>query len=498
MLVDDSLTGLPVGTGWKGEPMSRSHHSRSRRARAVAVTACLGLLVAACGGDDDAAEPATADAGTADSGDTSTADSGDTSTADSGDTSTADSGDTSTADSGDTSTADSGDASGDAEGAVTDYVSFVGGTDGPADDTLDPVVIGWMNQQGGQFEIGGAATIGAELAVQLANEQLGGIGGRPIELKTCFIESDEEEGTTCGQELGNDADVKAIVLGGVAIGLQSFYATIDGSKPVVGGVAVTPIDGVNDNATVYFGSATSVLGPLGTYARDVLDAKTAALIYPDTPSLRLGAAAIEAGLKAAGVELDTVSYPPNQTDIVGPLTAAGAQTADLVIPYTDAGGCVNLANALTQLGIDDPEHIISAPLCLNPDVAAGLGGDFPKWTYLIASSLFGDATDPGMLRYMDLTTEYGIDAAPDPWVIVSFGTMLTTIKIINEVGPDATTEETIAALRAFSGPVPLGAPSLECGKDPEAPAVCNDQSQFFTYLGELAWDKKASWLRSPS
>ena len=52
---------------------------------------------------------------------------------------------------------------------------------------------------------------------------------------------------------------------------------------------------------------------------------------------------------------------------------------------------MNLAKALEQLGID--AKVVSSPICLNADVSAGLGGDFPKWTYAIASRL-SDPTDP--------------------------------------------------------------------------------------------------------
>src|SRR5262245_54466990 len=78
--------------------------------------------------------------------------------------------------------------------SVTDYVTYTGGKAGKADQSLPPVSIGWVNQQGGQVEIGRFATNGAELAVKYVNEELGGIGGHPVQLKTCFIASAEEEG----------------------------------------------------------------------------------------------------------------------------------------------------------------------------------------------------------------------------------------------------------------------------------------------------------------
>ena len=119
-------------------------------------------------------------------------------------------------------------------------------------------------------------------------------------------------------------------------------------------------------------------------------------------------------------------YPPTTTDLTGVLASTGAASADMVIPAVAAPDCVNIEKALTQQGITDPKKIVAAPLCLNGQVAAGLGGDFPKWTYLIASSLFGDTTDPGMIEYMKLAQTYSTPAnAPDPWNIVDFGQMMT-------------------------------------------------------------------------
>ena len=135
------------------------------------------------------------------------------------------------------------------------------------------------------------------------------------------------------------------------------------------------------------------------------------------------------------MKVKKVGYDESQTDLIGPLTSAGATSADLVIPYSDSSGCVNLAKGLKQLGITDTKKILSAPLCLNGQVAAGLGGDFPIWTYAIASSLFGDPTDPGMPAYMKVMAKYGTPAvAPDPWVIVTFGQILTTARFLNQLG----------------------------------------------------------------
>ena len=282
--------------------------------------------------------------------------------------------------------------------------------------------------------------------------------------------------------------------------MQSFYSTLGGALPVVGGVAPLSIDGQQKNTAVLFGDATSVLGPMGTYGKDVLHAKTAVILYPDTASATPGALATEAGLKAAGISVKMGPYPATTTDLTGVLASTGAASADMVIPAVAAPDCVNIEKALTQQGITDPKKIVAAPLCLNGQVAAGLGGDFPKWTYLIASSLFGDTTDPGMIEYMKLAQTYSTPAnAPDPWNIVDFGQMMTIDKILNQVGyANLTPAAILSAVKAFKGPQALGAPALECGYDPSAPGVCNNRSQFFEYAGHNKWIKTAGWTQPPA
>ncbi len=379
----------------------------------------------------------------------------------------------------------------------------MGGKSGAANSSLAPVEIGYVNQQGGQQVIGALATNGAQMAVNYINQQLGGVDGHPLKLVTCFIASAEEEGTTCAQKFLADKNIKVIATGGVVIGIQSFFSTLNGAVPVFDGVAVLPVDGAQKNTVVLFGDGTHVLGPMGTYASTVLHAKTAAVIYPNDASDTPGALAIKAGLEAAGVKVTMGPFPPNATDLTGVLTAAGATTADMVVPFVTANQCVNIAKALTQMGITDTKKIVSAPLCLNGQVAAGLGGDFPKWTYSIASSLYGDTSDPGMPAYEAVTAKYTTAAnAPDPWEIVDFGQLLTVDKILNQVGyANLTPSAILAAGKAFKGPQALGAPSLDCGQFPSAPGICNDQAQFFEYVGKSSnppWIKVAGWLQPPS
>ena len=204
--------------------------------------------------------------------------------------------------------------------------------------------------------VGQHATDGAEMAVNYINEELGGVDGHPVQLDTCFIASAEEEGTGCAQKFLANKAVDVIASGAVVIGDQSFYATLGGKLPVIGGVAPLGIDGQQKNTAVLFGDATSVLGPFGTYGQDVLHAKTAAVLYPDTASATPGALATQAALKAAGISVKMGPYPENATDLTGVLASTGAATADMVIPAVAAPDCVNIEKAFTAAGHHRPQE----------------------------------------------------------------------------------------------------------------------------------------------
>ena len=377
--------------------------------------------------------------------------------------------------------------------SVTNYLSYTGGKAGAADSSLAPVTIGYVNEQGDANPPGPLATVGAQMAVTYINDQLGGVDGHPLKLDTCFTTT-EQQGTSCAQQL-LAAKVPLIATGGIAVGAQSLLSAINGQVPVIDGVAVTPFDAVSKNTFILFGDATHVLGPMGTYANQI-GAKTATVVYPQNPGIIPGAEAIQKGLQAAGVTVTMEGYPETATSLTQYLVAGHAQSAGMVVPYADAASCVNLAKALTALNITDPKKIVSAPLCLSGTVIKGLG-DFPKWTYSIASSNYGDPTDPGMPAYEAVTKKYTTPGnAVDPWVIVNFGELLTVDKLLNQIGYANISPTSIeTAAKAFKGPQALGAPALDCGAFSTAPAVCNDRAQFFEYMGKNVFTKVAGWLQ---
>jgi len=456
---------------------------RKHRARAVVLFAAATLVAAACGSDDNNGSSGTAAPAGTNAATATTAAATATTAAATSDTSAAAPGTTAAAGGGETS--------------VTDYIAYSGGKAGAADTSLSTIKVGYVNQEGGPIEIGPTNDDGAEIAAKYINEKAGGIGGHPVELVKCYIASTEEEGQQCGQQLANDKDVVAVLLGAVAVGAEPLYAAL-GDKPVIGGVSVNAVDINQPNAGVLYGGAQYILAPYATFARDTLHAKSAALVYSEGPGTELPAAGQASAFTTAGIPIKSVSYAADTGDLTIPLQAAGATTADVVMPVINPNDCVKFENAIKQLNIPD-EKVLASPICLTPSTIEGLG-DFPKWIYAIASSQTFDTTDPAVPPYQQILKDQGQEKLiGDPWVNVGFGQMLTLAKWMNAAGPDNLTPDNIVKqMKAFNGPLVLGSPVIKCGKYTEAPGVCNDHTQFYQWNGSgQPMTKAGDWVPPP-
>jgi branched-chain amino acid transport system substrate-binding protein len=381
--------------------------------------------------------------------------------------------------------------------SVTNYLAYVGGKAGPANAKLSPIYVGYVNQEGGPIVVGKTADNGIDAAATFVNKYAGGIGGHRVVVIKCFISSSEEEGQKCGQKFANDKRIVAVLEGAVVIGNQSFFSAIGGKKPVISGVSPIPVDSAQPNAAILYGDARFILAPYATFAKNVLHAKSAALIFPEGEGLDAAAAGQTTAFQAAGIPIKKVSYAATATDLSAPLVAAGAQTADLVMPVINPPDCGKFEKAAQSLNIPD-NKILASPICLTPGTIQELG-DFPQWIYAIASSLSVDTTDPSVPPYQKIMKQVGqAKLIGDPWTNVGFGEMATLAKFLNALGPAKITSAGILKqMKAFRGPMVLGSPHIQCGKYKSAPGICNDYTQFYYYKGKGVFKKAGDWVPPP-
>ncbi len=376
--------------------------------------------------------------------------------------------------------------------APLDYAKYVGGK-GKAKKS-PAVVIGWLNAQGGtapgtSFP---STTRVAEAAVRMINAELGGVQGHPIKLNECFIVSAEEEGTKCGQQMANDKRVKVVVHGVVVVGNQSEYNVLKGSKPVVMGVSASNADVRARNVFSMIGTSISVLSSFGPYVKKVYpNVKRTAVVYPNDPGADVAAKSIQASMESVGIKADLIAHASGASDLVG--TATQANGYDLINASCNFGDCALLAKGLAAIGSKKP--VLTPPLAIFIPPAAYPGGDFPKWDVGIAQSFLFDTKDPQIALFKSKAKQYGVSDADltDVFGQLAWSTLLEVVKVMNTVpyktltGPKGSAA-IAAGMRAFRGPLIMGAPVVACGKiDPTQPAACANQAQFYRYAGSGKW-----------
>jgi branched-chain amino acid transport system substrate-binding protein len=382
---------------------------------------------------------------------------------------------------------------------VLNYSTYVGGK-GKAKANLSPVVIGFINGQGGppNFDFPQPTRV-ITAGVKMLNSELGGIHGHPVQLSTCFIAQAEEEGVRCGQQMANNQAVKVILYGAVVVGNQSIYATLKGSKPIVGGVTANPADPTAKNAYFLNGSQTSVLGPFATFTKKAFpNVKTVAIVYPNQAGADSAAKGIEAGMKKIGLKTTLIATPQNATDLLGPATQASS--ADMIVPALGFTDCVPFARALDQIHYSKP--VLGTPLCTFPPPSVYASGDLPQWVFGIAQTNVHYGPDPQAKLYLKEGLKNGATVADmvNVFAEIAWEELLVTAKVMNAIPFNKISSATIAAgLKKFPGPVPLAAPDVACGKvSPGEPAACGNETQFYKYTGKGKWKPMSGWLKPPS
>jgi branched-chain amino acid transport system substrate-binding protein len=379
--------------------------------------------------------------------------------------------------------------------AVTDYVDYTGGADGKADRSQSPVTIGWLNQQGGALGFP-AATEGAEAAVKYVNEHLGGIDGHPLALHSCFVAENEQEGNACGLELVNDADVQTVLYGTLFAGNQSFQAVNNGQKPVLMANSISPIDAGASNVYIYNGNPPSIFGGLATYVSQ-LDAKKVAVIYPQDAQSTAGVATLKSALDSVHVDMKAVGFDPSTTNLTAAAVAAGAQTADVVIPLVSTPpACIAAAKALDSLAIKAP-IVATGAFCFTPPTAQGLGGEAPKWRQLSTQTNVADRTLPDVQAYLDASTEAGLspESQGTSDAALAWSLVLTAARFLSEAGgADADAASIATAAKSFTGPMVLGSDSIKCGAFASQPGLCGGGSRIFEHTGEGVFKALTDWL----
>ena len=244
-------------------------------------------------------------------------------------------------------------------------LDYVGATEAKAA-SGDPITIGYVNQEGATPAFP-ENTVGLEAAVDYINSTLGGVQGRPVQIKKCVVQK-EEDGQKCGQEMLADDSVKFVLTGTLVLGNQPLYDTLAGQKPIFIGNPVTTPDFLAKDAFAFTPGSPGVIQGMAIYAATGLPAgkpTKAAVVYADNAGR---AGRVQPADQARARE---VRHPGHRRAHPGHGRSAGLRpghpgrrgrrTPTCSSRSSTIQGCIGTYDSLKQLGITTP--VVTTGLC---------------------------------------------------------------------------------------------------------------------------------------
>jgi branched-chain amino acid transport system substrate-binding protein len=383
--------------------------------------------------------------------------------------------------------------------AVATLAQYVGVT--PAKAAGEPIRIGYINAEVGPGS-SVSYSLGVQEAVRVLNENLGGVKGRPVELKMCHP-ADAAQALRCAQTFVADPSIVTVLQGTVDADMQGFHSVMSPKIPVLGSLPLSVADASAANA--YY-LASGQFGGLGVvnYAKVYARARSVALMgVQEFAGVETAVLSIKAALEAVDIKVTQTMYPPTATDLTQAVIASGAPGADLFIPVVVTGAqCVALAKALNQLGVN--AQVLTLTGCLNDEVEKSLG-DYPRWNYLTFTiNAEASAADDLTAWHLRAFNEWFAPLEPQGLTrdtgLQMLQLILTIAKLLNAVPGDTVTPAAAAVqLKKFTGPVFLGVPQLTFGAVPGMPALGSLASRVYAYQGNQIWRDTTSgqWLEPP-
>jgi branched-chain amino acid transport system substrate-binding protein len=293
-----------------------SRRSAARSFAALALSATLTIFLAACGGDNPAADDATSAQGSSSAATT---------------------------------------LSREALATVSQYTGVK-----PGKATGSPIKIGFLNADAQEL------TTAVDEAVRAVNESFGGVRGHPIQLVKC-VASSAQQAQQCAQTFVGDPAVVAVIQGTLEVDITAFHAAMSPKVPILGGLPLQPSDAAAPNSYYLSSGQFGALGAV-TYVQKYTTAKRISLLSPSgSPANELAITTLQTALEAANIDVTVARFPLDATDMSQAVTQSKASTADLVIPAVGVPQqCVAMANTLQKLSVYTP--VLTFAGCLGADV----------------------------------------------------------------------------------------------------------------------------------
>ncbi|MFD4369420.1 ABC transporter substrate-binding protein [Rhodococcus sp. NPDC058521] len=358
----------------------------------------------------------------------------------------------------------------------------------------EAVRIGLINNEGGQAISQPENREAAEAAAKYANENLGGIAGRPIELVICKNAEEPTSARDCGNQMV-EQNVSAVVV--TTTGLGSIIAPI---VTAAGIPYVTALGGSREEITsensfvLTAGSNTSQA--MANFAKEQ-GWKTAVAYTIDSPAAtgsleNMGAPRF----RDAGIDFDIIRIPFGAPDATPQVSAGLDKNPDGVLVYGESTVCTSVLKSLNTLG--SSAQVISPQTCVAPEVVSAVGNSGVEGIKVFSSADTVSDNSESVL-YRAVMEKYTPDTPTQGFAVAGYQGVLGLVRATADLSGEVTPTSIGDAIRAAKEvELPAGdGITFTCDGTavPDLSSLCGSTMIVLTMQdGELAEPSKVSVL----
>lgn len=341
-----------------------------------------------------------------------------------------------------------------------------GGSDPAAALDGPPVRVGFLNPSGGAVPQPGADT-GAEAAVDYINGELGGIGGRPIEVVSCDTDTTPEKATSCANTFVEEGVVA--VMDGFNLSSSATLPVLTAAGiPLVGMIPFDSVTGSKAEGRVFFAGpqAAFLVGALQAFKQTGKDSVVLALV--DTPSshqtidglLPLLAKALD--MDASGVYFSPTN--PNFTALAAAIAKDDPDAGGLMASPNEAA-CTALVQSLRKIRYDGTIFTAACTDYIETAPTDAAGGALYSSTWLPAAMDHAPEEVKADLKAAQEAIEAVDGGTGGFYAYAEFAQFVTFAQALSEVTEELTGPTVLSTLKGLKDFPSFLGPDITCGSE---------------------------------
>ncbi|WP_406497148.1 ABC transporter substrate-binding protein [Streptomyces sp. NBC_01604] len=296
-----------------------------------------------------------------------------------------------------------------------------------------PVKVGLITNEGGAGISQPETREAAEAARKYANDNLGGIAGRPVEFVVCKTKEEPATARDCANRMV-EQKVAAVVLTSSGLGGSMVPIVTQAGIPWATAIATSSAEGTSTGSFSWTGGFPATLTSMAEYAKEKGYKKVAAFVI-DVPSAIGGAEAIGKPVFArAGVDLRIVKIAPGTPDASPQVSAALRNKPDAIGIVGESTVCTSVLQAMTALG-GSTERMVLQP-CMAPEVVDAVGAGMEGAQ--VFSSFDAASEDPEAQLYRQVMKQFSPDTPVEGYAAVGYQGVLGLVRALHDLKGDVT------------------------------------------------------------